>query len=227
MRTSKLVALVVGALAIPFLGIAAFIRWDARALPRPDAATYRQLWSSGVAYDAFVAGDTARRAQWIANHAAAATSMAPLVDRARAIGGRWHLLVVAESWCSDAVNSVPYLVALAAADPSLDVRLLRKGDAKRLLRSHLLDGRDATPLVIVLDSAFVERGSWVEQPSPLKALVRELEPTMPKDSLRVRVRAWYAADSGRTSVGEVLALIEGRPGEGGFGGPGMVGAHGR
>lgn len=207
MRTSKLVALVIGALAIPFLGIFGFVRWNARALPRPDAATYRQLWSSGIGYDAFVAGDTARRAQWNANRAAAATSMAPLVERTRAIGGRWHLLVVAESWCSDAVNSVPYLAALAAADPSLDLRLLRKAGAKRLLRSHLLDGRDATPLVIVLDSTFAERASWVEQPAPLKALVRGLEPKITHDSLRVRVREWYAADSGRTSVAEVLGLL--------------------
>ena len=210
MRNAKLTALVIGALAVPLLGIAAFVRWDRRPLPRPDAATYRQLWSSGVDYDAFVRGDTARRAQWIANRAAAATSMAPLVERTRSIPGRRHLLVVAESWCGDAVNSVPYLAALAAADSTLDLRLLRKADAKRLLRSHLLRGRDATPLVIVLDGAFAEQGSWIEQPAPLKALVRELEPTMPEDSLAIHVRAWYAADSGRTSVAEVLALI-GRP----------------
>ena len=208
MRNSKLMALVIGAFAVPLLGIAAFVRWDQRALPRPDAATYRQLWSSAIPYDAFVAGDTARRAQWIANHDAAPASMAPLVLRAKAIGGRWHLVVVAESWCSDAVNSVPFLAALAAADPALDVRLLRTADAKRLLRSHLLDGRDATPLVILLDSTFAERGSWIEQPAPLRALVRQLEPAMPHDSVRARVRAWYAADSGRTSVSEVLALID-------------------
>ena len=209
-RDSKLVALVIGAFAIPLLGIAAFVRWDKRPLPRPEAAAYRQLWASGLSYDAFVAGDTARRAQWIANHAAAATSMAPLRARAKTIDGRWHLLVVAENSCSDAVNSVPYLAALAAADSSFDLRLLRKADAKRLLQSHLLDGRGATPLVIVLDSAFAERGSWIEQPVPLVALVRQLEPTMSKDSLRVRVRAWYAADSGKTSVAEVLALIDRR-----------------
>src|SRR5512143_4350884 len=99
-----LVALLVGAFVLPILGIGAFIRAGRQPLPTPDAATYQRFWERGVDFDRFVAGDTARRAQWIANRAAAPASVAPIAARAVAVPGRWHLLVIAESWCRDAVN---------------------------------------------------------------------------------------------------------------------------
>lgn len=203
-----LATLLVGAFVLPILGIAAFVRAGRQPLPPPDAATYERFWSRAADYDRFVAGDTARRAQWIANRAAAPASVAPLVARARAVPGRWHLLVVAESWCRDAVNTVPYLAELAARDTSVELRLLRRDEAKRLLRAHLLDGRRATPLVVLLDDRFVERGAWIEQPLPLRAIVREEEGKLSEDSLRAIVSQWYAADSGRTTLAELLAVME-------------------
>lgn len=208
LSNSKFVALALGAIIVPLLGIAAFVRVSRSAIPAPDPAAYQRFWAQAVTYDAFVAGDTARRAQWLANGTAAVISMEPLAARARAIPGRWRVLVVAESWCGDAVNSVPYLERLATLDTAIELRLLRRADAVPLLRSHLLDGRRATPVVVLLDEYFVERGSWVEQPAPLRALVREVQARAGEDSANVRARAWYAADSGRTSAGEVLGIVE-------------------
>lgn len=208
LSNSRFVAIAVAAFTLPLLGIAAFVRVSNSALPMPDAAAYQRLWARAVPYDRFTAGDTARHAQWLRNGTTAAVSMEPLAARARAIPGHWRLLVVAESWCGDAVNSVPYLARMAAMDGAIELRLLRKAEAVRLLRAHLFEGRRATPLVIVLDSGFVERASWTERPRPLRAIMHDVEARLGEDSAGVRARAWYAADSGRTSVDEVLSLIE-------------------
>ena len=48
------------------------------------------------------------------------------VQRVRALGQRWHLLVLAEDWCGDAVNTLPVLARLADLAENLDLRVLSR-----------------------------------------------------------------------------------------------------
>ncbi len=180
---------------------------SAPALQSPET-TLEQRFASALTYDKFVAGDTARRDEWNRNYANAATAVAAVDLRAKALAGHWHLLVVAESWCGDAVNSVPYLARLAAQHPAFDLRILRKAEAKDLLDANPLDGRSATPLVLVLDDAFVPRGVWIERPAVLGALIKAKEARTCEDALAAEVSTWRRVDGGRSVLGEVLALME-------------------
>jgi hypothetical protein len=74
------------------------------------------MWNGGFpaadTWERFLDGVDANREMW---HALARRAEAPadLVSPVRAVGGRWHLLVLLEDWCGDAVNTVPWLAALA------------------------------------------------------------------------------------------------------------------
>src|SRR5215210_1741648 len=46
------------------------------------------------------------------------------VRRVTALPGRWHLLVLSEDWCGDAVNTVPVLAKLVERTPNADLRVL-------------------------------------------------------------------------------------------------------
>ena len=46
------------------------------------------------------------------------------VERVRALGGRWRLLVLADDWCGDATNTVPVLAKLAGLAENLDLRVV-------------------------------------------------------------------------------------------------------
>lgn len=179
----------------------------APALQSPEI-TLEQRFASALTYEQFVAGDTARRDEWNRNYANATRAVAAVDLRAKALAGHWHLLVVAESWCGDAVNSVPYLARLAAQHPEFDLRLLRKAEAKDLLDANPLDGRSATPLVLVLDDAFVPKGAWIERPAVLGALITAKEGRTCEDALAAEVSKWRRVDGGRSVVGEVFALME-------------------
>lgn len=172
------------------------------------AATAAQRFAEAVSFDQFVQGDTTRRAEWLSTFQQAGTPVDEVSPRLRGLTGRWRLLIIAESWCNDAVNSVPYLARLAAAHPAIELRLLRKADAPELLDAHRLDGRTATPLVLLYDSAFAEHGVWIERPEPLRRLIRSKEGRVCEDTLNAAVRAWRAADGGRTVLAEVVGLIE-------------------
>jgi hypothetical protein len=70
------------------------------------------------------------------------------------------------------------------------------------------DGRAATPTLILLDENWNEVGCWVERPSEL-ARWGELERAKLSDGEFVRQKtAWYDRDRGRSTVREVLDMIE-------------------
>ena len=75
------------------------------------------------------------------------------VARAAAIPGHWHLLVLSEDWCGDAVNTVPIVAKLAELSPNLDVRVLARDHNLDLMDAHLTGTSRAIPVVIVLDAA--------------------------------------------------------------------------
>jgi hypothetical protein len=132
------------------------------------------------------------------------------VARVTAIPGKWHLLVLVEDWCGDAVNTVPYLERLAELSGNLDLRVLGRDANPDLMDAHLApSGARAIPVVIVLDESFAERGWWGSRPSELQAWMDEVGRTLEKDERYRHVRTWYARDRGRSTLDEVIRLIEG------------------
>jgi len=174
------------------------------AAQQPVASQY----AAALTVRQFVASDSTYRDAWTRAYDNAAATVSAALPRSRAIGGRWHLFVIAESWCSDAMASVPYLARLADEDSSFALRLLRRADAQPLLQAHLLNGRAATPLVLVYDEQFVERGVWIERPAALRAFIEANSAKLDDDALARGIREWRAKDAGRSVLDEVLAQLE-------------------
>ncbi|GLC26443.1 thioredoxin family protein [Roseisolibacter agri] len=131
------------------------------------------------------------------------------IARATAVPGRWHLLVLVEDWCGDAVNTIPYLARLAELSPNLDLRVLGRDANPDLMDAHLApSGARAIPVVIVLDEQYAERGWWGSRPSELQAWIETEGRGMEKDERYRHVRTWYARDRGRSTLDEVIALLE-------------------
>lgn len=184
------------------------LRHRHEAVPMPE-----RFHEAAYDYRAFRGDDTARVALWNANDGKARSVVRPYLQRVLAIPRRHHLLVVAENWCPDAANSLPYLAQLADAAPNVDLKVLRKADAPDLLAKYPLGDRQATPLVVVMDSRWQVRGVWIEQPEALKGRIAALKAEgLSQDSIRPHVKAWYAADSGRAMLEEITRLLEGKGG---------------
>ncbi|MBV9880213.1 MAG: thioredoxin family protein [Gemmatirosa sp.] len=130
------------------------------------------------------------------------------VARVAALPGRWHLLVLVEDWCGDAVNTVPILARLAELAPNLDLRVIGREANPDVMDAHLTDGARSIPVVMVLDACYAECGWWGPRPSALQRWVMTEGRTMEKDERYRHVRTWYARDRGRTTVDEVLRILE-------------------
>jgi len=164
-------------------------------------------YARAMPFKTFLATDTTKAALWAAAQERTAASVAVVVKDTPPPAGVWRLLVVAENSCSDALASLPYIARLVDQLPGSELRIIRKADAQPLIDAHLFRGRSATPLVIVLDSAFRERGVWIERASHIQQYVTDNEKSMPDDSIWAHVRVMRKDDDGRTPLREVIAIM--------------------
>ena len=131
-----------------------------------------------------------------------------LVARARLLPPR-RLLVLLEDWCGDAVSTVPVLAALADAVPQLELRVLGRDANPDLMDAHLTGTSRSIPVVMVLDEDYVERGWWGPRPLELQRWVLSPEARAMDPGARYKeLRRWYARDRGRTTMLEVIELLE-------------------
>ena len=173
--------------------------------PAPD---YAGLYARGVPFAEFLSKVASKRDEWRDRYRDAVVNP-DLVQRARALPAKYHLLVVAEDWCSDSAQSVPYLAKLVDLAPdTLEMRVIDSKVGRAVMDAHPTpDGRGATPTVAVLtaDGAFV--GAWSERPSELEAWAIEQRRVLSQRDLHDQMAKWYAADAGKSALGEILALL--------------------
>ena len=130
------------------------------------------------------------------------------LQRVAALDGAWHLLVLSEDWCGDAVNSVPVVAKLAALSPNVDLRVLARDHNLDLMDAHLTGTSRSIPVVILLDEDYREQGWWGSRPAELQAWVMGPGRALDKEERYRHVRGWYARDAGRTILEEVVAALE-------------------
>lgn len=161
------------------------------------------LYGRGKTWDEFLEAAKARRDTWVGNYGMGPIDSTAAV-RATAITGRWRFLVVAEDWCGDSANTIPFLARLVEASPALEMRIVNSTDGRAIMEAHRTeDGRAATPTVILLDEQGVERGCWVERPYALRQRLKENT----GDRMEL-LTSWRREDRGRSTVTDLLDLVE-------------------
>jgi hypothetical protein len=128
--------------------------------------------------------------------------------RVARLGGAWHLLVLSEDWCGDAVNTVPVVAKLAELSSNLDLRVLARDENVDLMDAHLTGTSRSIPVVMALDDEFREKGWWGPRPAELQSWALGPGRALEKDERYKSVRAWYARDRGKTTLEEVVGMLE-------------------
>ncbi len=182
---------------------------------------FRALWESAQTFEAFVASSGNHRALWDGIYRIA--RLPEWASGATAARDARRLLVIAEDWCGDAVNTVPILARLADATPGLELRIIQRDAHPQVMDRYLTNGSRSIPIVIALDQEFRELGHWGPRPAELQAWVMANRGSLPKSELYPKVRTWYARDRGQTTLREVLAVAgAGEPGQQGDGAAGAA-----
>jgi Thioredoxin len=168
---------------------------------------WRQRYNAGMTWEQFLQGAKKNQDLWRAVYKLARVPQES-VDRVRSLHGRWHLLILSEDWCGDAVNTVPLVVRLVEGAPDLDCRLLARDENPDIMDTHLTNGSRSIPLVIVLDEQYQECRWWGPRPRELQEWVLTQGLALPKEERYREVRRWYVRDRGLTTVREVVEMLE-------------------
>ncbi len=167
---------------------------------------FRALWDEALTYDEFLKQSTEHCALWNGVYRLAHIP-AWALERACERGRTLRLLVLAEDWCGDASNTIPYVAKLGAQAQCLEMRILRRDEHPEVMDRYLTGTSRAIPIVVVLDDRWQEIGHWGSRPAELQAWVMEARKTTPKEQLYPQIRRWYAKDKGESTLREILSLL--------------------
>lgn len=169
------------------------------------ATPLTSLFDQGQPWADYLQATRQQHEQWVRNAERPVTEA--LVARLKAVAPGLRLLVVAEDWCSDSVNTVPYLGALAAR-AGVEMRVVNSQAGRALMEAHRTpDGRAATPTVILLRDGR-EAGAWVERPSTLQTWMVGPGQAVPQADRLSRKLSWYEWDRGDSTLQEIVTLAE-------------------
>jgi len=180
---------------------------------RPPGGFTEEEWNAALGWDAYLASLASKRDVWEAN-ARRAQVHKDEAARLAALPGPRRVLVLTEDWCGDAARSVPVVAKAAGHADAFAVRYLPSDTHPDVVLRYLTHGGRAIPIAIVQDEHGVELGAWGPRPAPLQALMRqrraELGAPTPETmaSFYAPIMAWYGKDAGRTTVQELLVLLE-------------------
>jgi hypothetical protein len=177
--------------------------------PGQGAVDYASYYAQGMTFAEFLSDTRALADDWRDIYAHA-TVDPDAVARARALNGRWRLLIVADDTCHDSLNTVPYVARLAEAAPdTLSLRIVSSAVGQAVKEAHQTpDGRAATPTIVVLDERGGAKGVFIERPSALRQYIDERGAGKYPHEVRELRQQWYEHDKGRHAVAEILDVIE-------------------
>ena len=119
-------------------------------------------------------------------------------------------LVITESWCGDAAQSLPIMQRLLELSNGAQIKIVLRDQHPDLMDAFLFDGTRSIPVLIVFDNDNGKIiGSWGPRPSVVNEQVRqykkqhgELTAEFKKDLQR-----WYNKDKGLTTMRDLQNLI--------------------
>lgn len=132
-----------------------------------------------------------------------------LVERLKSLDGSQTWLIITESWCGDAANSVPVLSKLAEQSDAIDLRLVLRDDNPELMDEFLTNGGRSIPKLIALDKDLNVLFSWGPRPAEAQKLYSDWKNAgeTPYDEFQLVLQKWYNTDGGKSLQEELMSLI--------------------
>jgi thiol-disulfide isomerase/thioredoxin len=124
--------------------------------------------------------------------------------------GNQTWLVLTESWCGDAAQSMPIMNKLAENTKKIHLRVLLRDEHLDLMNAFLTYGSQSIPKLIVIDNATNKLiGEWGPRPSVATEMVNSyksehgsLSPEFKQD-----LQVWYNKDKGVNIAEDLTKLL--------------------
>lgn len=119
-------------------------------------------------------------------------------------------LLITETWCGDAANSVPLLAKIAELNPSIDLRIVLRDQNLELMDQFLTKGGRSIPKLIAMDEELNVLFDWGPRPKEAQELYwgwREREDREPYKEFQVTLQKWYNNNKSGAIQEELMDLV--------------------
>lgn len=127
-------------------------------------------------------------------------------QRMQAITTPQTWLVITESWCGDAAQSIPLIQKMAEVNEQITVRYVLRDENLELMDQFLFRGGRSIPKLIMLNDQFEVIGTWGPRPQAAQMLFDEWkkeENPRPYSEFSVELQKWYLQDKGQATFQEI------------------------
>lgn len=132
------------------------------------------------------------------------------IKRIKAYDRRVSWLVITETWCGDAAQSLPMMYKIASLNDHIDLQLVFRDENLDLMDAFLYRGGRSIPKLIAFDPrSKIILGEWGPRPKAATKLVDlykeehgKLTPEFKQD-----LQLWYTKDRGQDIADDLMELL--------------------
>ncbi|NER14577.1 thioredoxin family protein [Leptobacterium flavescens] len=133
-----------------------------------------------------------------------------ILEKAREFDGDVSWLVLTESWCGDAAQTMPVMEKIAELNEGIDFKVVLRDENEELMDRFLTNGARSIPKLIVVDNKSKEvLNTWGPRPSVATKMVQDykeehgsLTPEFKQD-----LQVWYNKDKGQNTAEDLADLL--------------------
>ncbi len=131
-----------------------------------------------------------------------------VVDLIGSIDQPMTWLVIDETWCGDAAQSVPVIARMAELNQLITLRMILRDEHLDVMDQFLTNGARSIPKIIILDEDLNVLADWGSRPAALKAqLLADKAAGLSHYEQIENIHRWYARDHTITIQQEFAALL--------------------
>ena len=119
-------------------------------------------------------------------------------------------LVLTESWCGDAAQTMPVINKVAQLNDNITLKVILRDENEALMNEFLTNGGKSIPKLIAIDNTSGNViGDWGPRPTKATQLVNEYKAAHGKltPEFKQDLQVWYNKDKGQNTVSDLLKLV--------------------
>jgi hypothetical protein len=119
-----------------------------------------------------------------------------------------HWILITESWCGDAAQSLPVIARLAELNPEIKFDIVLRDENPELIDAFLTNGGRSVPKVLFINTSGEILHHWGPRPLVLQeAFLLEHNAGVPHDQSVLMMQEWYNKDKGSEVTKEIFRLL--------------------
>ena len=172
-----------------------------------EEVSFESLYQNSSEYETYIAD--LQNEKWQTIYNSSDPIREDLLAAAQVIPGSWKLLVINNDETVDAVNTIPHIAKLARRVHSLELRITSPPEQANQItgRYQTYNGRNAYPVILLIDEDYREVGCWIERPAELQRRFSELPEGLSDEEIEEALIDWYQQNGGVRTIDEIIKII--------------------